>query len=77
MKKYNNPLYMTRREFDEYTKNSKYCDKPYEYYRVYPLLNHKHQQELTIFLRTSKNPVKIMEKATNLLKEEINEVQPY
>lgn len=70
MKKENNPLFMTRKEFEEYQQNSKYCNKPYEYYRIYPLLNQKHQQELNIFLRSNNNPIELIKKASKLLEEE-------
>lgn len=72
MSKENNPLYMIRKEFEEYQKDNKYCNKPYEYYRVYPILNHKHQQDLVTFLRTNQNPVEIIKEATRLLEIEIN-----
>ncbi len=71
MNKENNPLYMTRKEFEEYRQKSKYCNKPYEYYRIYPILNHQHQQDLIIFLRTNDNPIDIMREATRLLEEEL------
>lgn len=70
MKKENNPLYMTRKEFDEYKENNKYCDYPYEYYRLYPLLNHKQQQELIVFMRTNKKPIELLKYCTKLLEEE-------
>lgn len=73
MNKENNPLYMTRKEFEEYQKKNKYCNKPYEYYRVYPILNHKHQQDLIDFLRTNQNPIEIMKEVTKLLEKEIEE----
>lgn len=70
MKKEDNVLSMTRKEFEEYKKNSKFCDKPYEYYRLYPILNHQHQQDLTIFIRKNNNPVDIIKECARLLEEE-------
>lgn len=70
-----NPLQLSRKEFEEYKTKNKYVNKPYEFYRVYPLLNHKHQGELTIFVRTNQNPIDIMKEATKLLEEEMKDTQ--
>jgi hypothetical protein len=63
---------MTRKEFEEYKKNSKFCNKPYEFYRVYPILNSKSQKELNIFVRTHNNPVDIIKECARLLEKELS-----
>lgn len=74
MKRENNPLCLTRNEFEEYKRDHKFCNKPYEFYRVYPILNHKHQQELNAFLRGNPSPVDILKEAARLLEEETEEL---
>lgn len=60
---------MTRKEFEEYKKSNKYIDKPFEYYRVLPLLN-KNKEKLIVFARENKNGISILKKAIELLEEE-------
>lgn len=70
MKRESNLIGMTRKEFEEYRKNSAFCNKPYEYYRVLPILNKKHQEDLIIFIRNNKNPVDIIKECAKLLEQE-------
>lgn len=70
MKKENNPVFMTRDEFEEYKKTNKFCNFPYEYYRVYPLLSKNSREKLVVFLRDNPSTVEIIEKTAQLLKEE-------
>lgn len=70
MKKDSNIIGMTRKEFENYKKNAKYIEYPYEYYRVFPILNHQHQKDLIVFMRTNNNPVDIIKECARLLEEE-------
>lgn len=68
MNKEESPFCMSRIEFEENRK--KHWDKPYEFYRVFPILNHEHQKELLIFLRDNQDPVAIVKEAARLLEVE-------
>lgn len=72
MEKENSLMSMTRKEFEEYKKTSKFCNKPYEFYRVYPILNRKSQKELNIYVRTHDNPVDIIKECARLLEKELS-----
>lgn len=68
--KEDNNLCMSRKEFEDKKEKHKYWNKPYEYYRVFPILNRGSQQKLIVFIRTNNNPVDIIKECARLLEEE-------
>lgn len=67
--KQENPFCMSRFEFEDNNEDNRW-KRPYEYYRIYPILNKESQKKLLVYMRKNNHPVDIIKECARLLEEE-------